>query len=64
MDRGTWEAIAWGSKEWDMTATNTFIIFPGGPAAKTLNVQYRGPSSIPGQRTRFHMTQLEFRCCN
>ena len=64
MDRGTWEAIAWGSKEWDMTATNTFFTFPGGPVAKTLSAQYRGPSSIPGQRSRFHMTQLEFTCCN
>ena len=29
--------------------------FPGGPVAKTLSSQCRGPSSIPGQGARFHM---------
>ena len=32
--------------------------FPCGPVAKTSCSQYRGPDSIPGQGTRFHMPQL------
>ena len=33
--------------------------FPGGPVAKTLCSQRRGPSSTPGQGPRLHMPQLE-----
>ena len=36
------------SQSWD---------FPGGPVAKTLSSQCRGPGSIPGQGTRSHMPQ-------
>ena len=32
--------------------------FVGGPVAKTLCSQYRGPGSILAQGTRFHMAQL------
>ena len=32
--------------------------FPGGPVAKTLSSQCRGPGSIPGQGARSHMLQL------
>ena len=32
--------------------TNTMRDFPGGPIAKTLSFQCRGPSLIPGQGTR------------
>ena len=32
--------------------------FPGGPVAKTLHSQCRGPGSIPDQGTRSHMLQL------
>ena len=32
--------------------------FPGGPVAKTLYSQYRGPGYNPGQGTRSHMPQL------
>ena len=31
--------------------------FSGGPAARTMCSQGRGPGSIPGQGTRFHMLQ-------
>ena len=32
--------------------------FPGGPGAKPLCSQCRGPSSVPGQGTRSHIPQL------
>ena len=32
--------------------------FPGGPGAKPLRSQCRGPSSVPGQGTRSHKAQL------
>ena len=32
--------------------------FPGGPVAKTLRSQCRGPGLIPGQGTRSHLLQL------
>ena len=32
--------------------------FPGGPVAKTLYSQCRGPESTPGQGTKSHMLQL------
>ena len=45
----------------------TFQDFPGGPVAKTLCSQCRGPGSIPGQGTRAHMLQLkdpeDLACC-
>ena len=33
--------------------------FPGGPVAKTLHPQGRGPGSIPGQGTRTHIRQVK-----
>ena len=39
--------------------------FPGGLVAKTPNSLCRGPSSISGQGTRFHLLQLKrFRVVN
>ena len=38
--------------------------FPGAPVAKTLSSQCRGLGSIPGQETRYHMSQQEFTCRN
>ena len=37
---------------------------PGGPVAKTLRSQCRGPSLIPGQGTRSHMPQLRCSTAN
>ena len=40
-----------GSLDWN---------FPGGPVAKTLRSQCKGPGSIPGWGNRSHMPQLSF----
>ena len=57
-----WRSLSAGNRglskdkhaEWECPAASTTLPgdFPGGPVAKTLHSQCRGPGSSPGQGTR------------